>query len=144
MSSYFLAKWRSANRNLKYAICNGVLLTTISVGGNHYPIFATIIHDFSPLLLGADFFQTYDWHLSDLGVINTLDGDIQLLENEHGYHQINTQLAEDIYKCNELLSQTRPRNQKLAKLHKYFTHASAESLWRLIKNSSNPDSYTQT
>ena len=40
--------------------------------------------------------------------------------------------------------QTRLRNLKLANLHKYFTHASAESLWRLIKNSSNPDSYTQT
>jgi len=40
--------------------------------------------------------------------------------------------------------QTRPRNLKLAKLHKYFAHASAVSLWRLIKNSSNPESYTQT
>jgi transposase InsO family protein len=47
-------------------------------------------------------------------------------------------------KCEEVISQTKPRNQKLAKLHKYFAHASAESLWRLIKNSSNPDAYTQT
>ena len=29
----------------------------------------------------------------------------------------------------------------MTKLHRYFGHASGDSLWRVIKNSSNPDEY---
>ncbi len=143
VSPYFVAKWRSVNDKLQGVFNHGVLLTTLSLGGRHYPLFASITQDFSPLILGTDFFQAFDWQFSEEGFITTSQGKIQTLQHPGGLHQINTQMVEDVLKCNEVLSQTRPRGVKLAKLHKYFAHASAESLWRLIKNSSNPDSYTQ-
>jgi len=144
VSSYFVAKWRSVNVKLQGILNNRVLLTTLTLGGSHYPLFANITQDFSPLILGKDFFSAYNWQYSNEGVILTPQGKLFTSLTPEGLHQINTQLLEDVLKCEEVLSQTKPRNLKLAKLHKYFAHASAESLWRLIKNSSNPDVYTQT
>ena len=141
VSAYFLAKWRNANPNLRGVLSYGVILTTVKIGDSHYPIFANVTNDFRPLTLGYDFFSAFEWHLNEEGNITTPGGCVQLVP---GHQQIDTQLVEDVYKCNEVLSQNRPRHLKLAKLHKYFAHASAESLWRLIKHSSNPDSFTQT
>jgi hypothetical protein len=142
VSSYFVAKWRSANNKLQGVLSYGKLLTTLSLAGNHYPLFANITQDFSPLILGKDFFDAYRWQYSNEGFIITPQGKLFTSLTPEGLHQIDTQLLEDVLRCEEVISQTKPRNQKLAKLHKYFAHASAESLWRLIKNSSNPDAYT--
>ena len=114
---------------------DGKLLTTLSLVGSHYPLFANLTQDFSPLILGKDFFDAYRWQYSNEGFIITPQGKFFTSLTPEGLHQINTQLLEDVLKCEEVISQTKPRNQKLAKLHKYFAHASAESLWRLIKNS---------
>jgi hypothetical protein len=57
VSSYFVAKWRSANNKLQGVLTyDGKLLTTLSLAGSHYPLFANLIQDFSPLILGKDFF----------------------------------------------------------------------------------------
>jgi len=103
VSSYFIAKWRTANRNLQGIVNNGILLTTVTVGENHYPVYANITHGFTPLILGRDFFHAYDWHLTDKGSIDTPGGRVQLMQNLHGYHQIDTQLAEQVHKCDEIL-----------------------------------------
>ncbi len=136
VSSYFVAKWRSANNKLQGVLTyDGKLLTTLSLAGSHYPLFANLIQDFFSLILGKDFFDAYRWQYSNEGFIITPQGKLFTSLTPEGLHQIDTQLLEDVLKCEEVISQTKPRNQKLAKLHKYFAHASAESLWRLIKNS---------
>ena len=120
VSSYFLTKWRNANSKLQGLINNDTLLTTISLGWSHYPMYANITQEFSPLILGKDFFHAYDWQCSNEGFISTPQGNINTSRTPKGLHQINTQLLENVLKCEEVLSQTRPRNLKLAKLHKYF------------------------
>jgi len=65
VSSYFLAKWRNANSKLQGLINNGTILTTISVGGSHYPIYTDVTQGFLPLILGKDFFHAYNWQCSN-------------------------------------------------------------------------------
>jgi hypothetical protein len=63
------------------------------------------------------------------------------LVNQEDYEgrSIDVKLVEQVHQAEEIGKEQKKgsRKQQLAKLHKYFGHASTESLWHVIKNSSN-------
>jgi len=63
-------------------------------------------------------------------------------QDDYEGRSIDVKLVEQVYQSEEIGKQKKmSRKQQLTKLHKYFSHASAESLWRVIKNSSNKEEY---
>ena len=50
-----------------------------------------------------------------------------------------TDLAEKVYSAEQITKKKGNRVEKVIKLHRYSGHASGDSLWRIIENSSNPD-----
>jgi hypothetical protein len=57
VSSYFLAKWHNANSKLQGLINNDTLLTTISLGGSHYPMYCKHHPGFFAINIGQRFFS---------------------------------------------------------------------------------------
>ena len=41
-------------------INNGIVITSLEIAGKVYPIYIRLVNDFSPLVLGQDFFHTID------------------------------------------------------------------------------------
>jgi hypothetical protein len=93
--------------------------------------------------LGRDFFIQFKWSHSPGKNIKAPGGEI--IEDQTNYEgrSIDTKLAQQVFQAEEIGKEKKKgsRKQQLTKLHKYFGHASAESLWRVIKNSSNKEDF---
>jgi transposase InsO family protein len=55
---------------------------------------------------------------------------------------IDVELSEKVYQANEIQEKKGSKQKQLMKLHRYFGHCSGDSLWRVIKYSSNKSEYT--
>jgi len=98
---------------------------------------------FFPLVLGQDFFDCYKWSYIPGENIKTPFGEMYVEEEQSGGRAIDVNLCEQVYQANQELKKKGSKHKQLTKLHKYFGHASTDSLWRIIKNSSNKEGYSQ-
>jgi hypothetical protein len=64
-------------------------------------------------------------------------------EEQSGGRAIDVNLCEQVYQAEQELKKKGSKQKQLTKLHKYFGHASTDSLWRIIKNSSNKEGYSR-
>jgi hypothetical protein len=71
-------------------------------------------------------------------------GEILVDQESYEGRSIDVKLCEQVHQAEEIGKERKggKRKQQLIKLHKYFGHASADSLWRVIKNSTNKEEYT--
>jgi hypothetical protein len=95
------------------------------------------------LILGQDFFSHFSWTHRPGENIKTPNGEILVDQETHEGQSIDVKLCEQVHQAEEIGKERKggKRKQQLIKLHKYFGHASADSLWRVIKNSSNKEEY---
>jgi len=142
MSPFFFGIWKSKNKKFETMINNGIVITSLEIAGKIYPVYIRLINDFSPLVLGQDFFSHYNWSHIPGENIKIPGGEIMVDQETHGGRSIDVKLSEQIFQAEEIGKDKKgSRQQQLTKLHKYFGHARAESLWRVIKNSSNPQEF---
>ena len=118
MSSFYMAKWKQKNRNSQTIMNNRTVLTLVKIGGRVYPFFIKITEDFSPLILGNDFFQANNWTVDENRNIDTPYGKLLTV----GGDQIDNDLAESVYAANEISASKGTKEDKIRKLHKYFGH----------------------
>jgi len=112
----------------------------IKIGGRLYPVFFKIIDDFSPMTLGREFFIVHSWVLHEK-YIDTPYG--KLYTNQDSL-SLDTDLADKIFTVeSEKKQKGWTRENQIKKLHRYFGHCHADSLWRIIRQSSNKDEFTQ-
>jgi transposase InsO family protein len=139
ISWYFLSKWRSQNKASEVIFKDGSALTSVKIGGRLYPVFFKIIDDFSPMTLGREFFIVHSWVLYEK-YIDTPYG--KLYTNPDSF-SLDTDLADKVFTVeSETKSKGWTRENQIKKLHRYFGHCHADSLWRVIKHSSNKDEFT--
>ena len=144
ISSFFLAKWKDKNKNTAIIMNNNTIVTSIVIAGKTYPLYMRLREDgFFPLVLGQDFFQCFNWSYKPGENIKTPFGEIQVENEKSGGNAIDVNLCEQIYQAEQELKKKGSKQKQLTKLHKYFGHASTDSLWRVIKNSSNKEGYSR-
>jgi len=59
MSPLFFGIWKSKHKNVETMINNGIVLTSLEIADKTYPIYIRLVYDFSPLILGQDFFSNF-------------------------------------------------------------------------------------
>jgi len=138
ISSYFLSKWRTLNKNIEVVFNNGSALTCIKLGGRLYPTFFKITDDFSPLTLGNEFFIIHSWIVKE----DSIETPYGVLSWNMETQTIDVDLADKVFTAEEISKKGGSREDQIRKLHKYFGHCHADSLWRVIKHSSNKDEFT--
>jgi len=131
MSSFYLARWKQKNKNSQLIMNNGIAHTSVKIGGRTYSAFFLITGDFSPLILGKDFFQANKWSVNKENNIETPYCKIQTVEEE----QIDTELTERVFTTNEVTASKGSNEDKIRKL--LWPHGgrkSVESNKKLIKS----------
>jgi hypothetical protein len=109
-----------------------------------YPLNIKLLNNsFSPLILGKDFFSIYNWSHSAGENIKTPKCDLIVKCDKYGNYLIDNELSGQVFKSEEIKQQGGTSRKKIAKLHKYFGHASAKHLWRVLRHSSSKDDYSQ-
>jgi len=143
MSPFFFGIWKSKNKNIETMINNGVVMTSLSIAGKTYPVYIRLICDFSPLVLGQDFFTQFKWSHNPGENIKTPMGEIIVDQDNYEGKSIDVKLVQQVFRAEEIGREKKKvsRKQQLTKLHKYFGHASAENMWRVIKNLSNKEEF---
>jgi len=143
MSPLFFGIWKNKHKNIEAMINSGIVLTSIEIANNIYPIHIRLVNDFTPLILGQDFFSHFSWTHRPGENIKTPMGEILVDQETYEGRSIDVKLCEQVHQAEEIGKERKggKRKQQLIKLHKYFGHASADSLWRVIKNSSNKEEY---
>ena len=92
--------------------------------------------------LEQDFFSQYSWSHTPGENIKIPGGGVFVNQDDYEGRSIDVNLVDQVYQTEEIGKQKKvSRTHQLTKLHKYFGHASAESLWRVIKNSSNKEEF---
>jgi len=149
MSPYFFSKWKSLNKEIQTVPHGNKILTSIKIGGRTYPTFFELKYNFSPFVLGKDFFAAHNWIITAENNFITPHGIISMQENKLDNPTVldtpllDLDLAERVFQAEKIQGSKRGSKKKqILKLHRYFGHCSAESLWRVIKNSSSKDEYT--
>ena len=61
MSPLFFGIWKNKHKNTETMINNGIVLTSLEIADKTYPIYIRLECDFSPLILGQDFFPHFSW-----------------------------------------------------------------------------------
>jgi len=138
ISSYFLSKWHTLNKNIEVVFNNGSALTCIKLGGRLYPTFFKLTDDFSPLTLGNEFFIIHSWIVKE----DSIETPYGVLSWNMETQTIDVDLADKVFTAEEISKKGGSREDQIRKLHKYFGHCHADSLWRVIKHSSNKDEFT--
>jgi hypothetical protein len=141
-SRYFLSKWHTLNKDTEVLFNNGSALTSVKIGGRLYPVFFKLTDDFSPMTLGQEFFMNHNW------IINTdgIDTPYGRLYKHQDTNRLDTDLADKIFTVESVINKKQKglsREYQIQKLHKYFGHCHADSLWRIIRQSSNQEEFTQ-
>jgi len=140
ISMYFLNKWQTQNEVSEVIFKDGSALTTIKIGGRLYPAFFKITDDFSPLTLGKEFFAVHSWSFNT----NYIDTPYGKLYTHQDSLSLDTDLADKIFTVeSEKKQKGWTRENQIKKLHRYFGHCHSDSLWRIIRQSSNKDEFTQ-
>ena len=140
ISMYFLNKWKEQNEVSEVVFKDDTALTTVKIGGRLYPVFLNLTCDFSPLTLGRDFFTVHSWSLNT-DCIDTPYGKLYIHRDSQS---IDTDLADKIFTVeSEKKQKGWTRENQIKKLHRYFGHCHSDSLWRIIRQSSNKDEFTQ-
>jgi len=67
-SRYFLNKWHTKNKDTEVLFNNGSALTSVKIGGRLYPVFFKLTDDFSPMMLGQEFFRHHNWMINTEGI----------------------------------------------------------------------------
>jgi len=144
MSAYFLSRWRSQNKLTEVIFFDESVLLSVKIGGRLYPTLFQLTYDFSPLTLGSEFFMTHSWKMID-DCIDTPYGKLYI-NPENNSLDIN--LADNIFTVEMEYTKKKEkgwtREAQIKKLHKYFGHCHADSLWRIIRQSSNKEEFTHT
>jgi len=142
MSSYFLSKWQQANINSEILMNGREVVVPVRIGGRIYPVYLHMTEDFSPLTLGTNFFSHNNWQWNNEDKIKT---PYQTLHTETTIFGklIDSDLADKVFSTEEVTQKKGTKEDKIRKLHKYFGHASGDSLWRVIKHSTNPEGFTK-
>ena len=92
------------------------------------------------MTLGREFFIVHSWVLHEK-YIDTPYG--KLYTNQDSL-SLDTDLADKILIVeSEKKQKGWTRENQIKKLHRYFGHCHADSLWRIIRQSSNKDEFTQ-
>jgi len=112
--------------------------TCVKIGGRMYPVFFKITDDFSPMTLGREFFLTHSWVI----VEDCIETPYGILKINQDSNILDTDLAEKVFTTDEVKKKGGSKEEQIRKLHKYFGHCSADSLWRVIKHSSSKDEFT--
>jgi len=141
MSAYYFSKWKGGNKDAQVIVKGNRVSTCIKLGGKYYPLELELKTNFSPLVLGSEFIQTNQWKIVE-DEISTPHGKLILVGSKIKIPAIDTELAEKVYHAEEIQEKKGSRKHQLIKLHKYFGHCSGDSLWRVIKYSSNKNEYT--
>jgi hypothetical protein len=61
MSPLFFGIWENKHKQVETMLNNGIVLTSIEIADKTYPIYIKLVCDFSPLVLGQDFFSQFSW-----------------------------------------------------------------------------------
>jgi len=141
ISPYAFSKWKDRNSNSQTTVQGNSVYTCIKLGGKIYPITLEFKTNFSPLVIGSKFMQIHKWKIVE-DVISTPHGTLILAKNETEIPSIDVETSEKVFQASEIQEKKSTRRAKLMKLHKYFGHCSGDSLWRVIKYSSNKNEYT--
>jgi len=146
MSPYFFSKWKLLNKETQTVIHGNKILTSIKIGGRIYPTFFELKYNFSPFVIGKDFFSTHGWiptaennFITPHGIINMKE---RQLDNPTALDTplLDLDLAEKVFQAEEIQGSRRGSKKKqILKLHRFFGHCNAESLWRVIKNSTQQE-----
>jgi len=142
ISTYFLHKWHTKNKDKEVLFNNRSALTSLKIGGRLYPVFFKLTDDFSPMTLGQEFFRQHNWSINTDGI----DTPYGRLGIHQGVNRLDTDLADKVFTVETLMSKKQKglsREDQIIKLHRYFGHCHADSLWRIIRQSSNTDEFTQ-
>jgi len=141
MSAYYFSKWKTLNKDSRVTVKNNTVFSCIKIGGKYYPIHIELETSFSPLVIGKSFMIENQWTISE-DIISTPHGNLILVGNQPENSSIDRKLAENVFQAEEIQEKKGSRKQQLIKLHKYFGHCSGDSLWRVIKYSTNKKEYT--
>jgi len=141
VSPYFFSKWKDRNSNSQTTVQGNTVYTCIKLGGKYYPIILELKTNFSPLVIGSKFMQIHKWKIVK-DEISTPHGTLILAKSEIETPTIDVEMSEKVYQANEVQDKKGSRYKQLMKLHRYFGHCSGDSLWRVIKYSSNKSEYT--
>ncbi len=79
MGQMFYDRWRSKNKTtiVKF-MDNNKLNTNLQIGGRLYPTTITLVNGMSPVVIGKDFFQQYNWQELKDQFIDTEIGPVSL------------------------------------------------------------------
>jgi len=136
ISLYFLNKWHTQNKVSEVIFKDGSALTSIKIGSRLYPAFFKITDHFSP----KEFFAVHSWFFNT----NYIDTTYGKLNTNQDSLSLDTDLADKIFTVESEKKQKRwTRENQIKKLYRYFSHCHSESLWRIIRQSSNKDEFTQ-
>ncbi len=141
ISPYFFSKWKDRNINSQTTVQGNKVHTCIKLGGKYYPIILELKTHFSTLVLGSKFMKSNQWIIVE-EEISTPHGNLILVESKIETPSIDVELSEKVFQANEIQEKKGSRQKQLMKLHRYFGHCSGDSLWRMIKYSSNKSEYT--
>jgi len=122
MSPFFFGIWKSKNKNIETLINNGIVMTSLSIAGKVYPVYIRLICDFSPLILGQDFFSQFKWSHSPGENIKIPGGEIIVDQTNYEGRSIDVKLVQQVFQAEEIGKEKKKgsRKQQLTKLHKYF------------------------
>ena len=141
MGQMFYDRWKSKNKEtiVKFTETNK-LITNLQIGGRLYPTVITLVNGMSPVVIGKDFFQLYNWQEPKDQLIETEIAPVSLRIVGSSLW-IDEELTTQAIQCEEVFVAIPSVEKQIEKLHHYFGHVSAESLLRILKASSRRDEF---
>jgi transposase InsO family protein len=141
MGQMFYDRWKSKNKEtiVKFTD-NNKLITNLQIGGRLYPTVITLVNGMSPVVIGKDFFQLYNWQEPKDQLIETEIAPVSLRIVGSSLW-IDEELTTQAIQCEEVFVAIPSVEKQIEKLHHYFGHVSAESLLKILKASSRRDEF---
>ena len=141
MGQMFYDRWKSKNKEtiVKFTD-NNKLITNLQIGGRLYPTVITLVNGMSPVVIGKDFFQLYNWQEPKDQLVETEIAPVSLRIVGSSLW-IDEELTTQAIQCEEVFVAIPSVEKQIEKLHHYFGHVSAESLLRILKASSRRDEF---
>jgi len=102
VSPLFFGIWKNKHKNINAMINNGAVLTSIEIANNIYPIHMRLVNDFTPLILGQDFFTQNSWTHRAGENIKTPTGDILVDHEMNEGRSIDVKLCEQVHQAEEI------------------------------------------
>jgi len=99
MSPLFFGIWKNKHKNVETMLSNGIVLTSIEIADKSYPIYIRLVCDFSPLVLGQDFFSQFSWTHKPGENIKTPRGEILVDQESYEGRSIDVKLCEQVHQA---------------------------------------------